>query len=79
MTQDSDNSCWWGQDGTAIFAWSLALQRHLIFSNPLELCLSLLWSFPLKRIEREVTVQVNWRLWDWFRFRFVFCCFIIYL
>ena len=31
VTQDSDNGCWWGQDGTAIFAWSLALQRHDLF------------------------------------------------
>lgn len=59
MTEGGDNGWWCVQDGTAIFEQSLALQRHFIFVNTPELCLLLLLSFPLKRVARKVTVQVN--------------------
>lgn len=47
------------QDGTAVFEQSPALQRHLVFLNTPELCLVVVVLFPLKRVAREVTVQVN--------------------
>lgn len=59
MTEGGGNGGWCVQDGTAIFERSLALQRHFIFLNTLELCLLLVVLFPLKRVAREVTVQVN--------------------
>lgn len=59
MTEGGDNGWWCVQDGTAILEQSLALQRHFIFLNTLELCLLLVMLFPLKRVAREVTVQVN--------------------
>jgi len=62
------------------FEQSLALQRHFIFLNTLELCLLLVVSFPLKRVAREVTVQVNLEIVGLVLFLFcVLFCFIIYL
>lgn len=77
MTEGGDNGWWCVQDGTAIFEQSLALQRHFIFLNTLELCLLLLLSFPLKRVSREVTVQVNLEIVGLVSFLFcVLFCFL---
>lgn len=47
------------QDGPAVFEQSPAPPRHLVFLNTPELCLAVVVLFPLKRVAREVTVQVN--------------------
>lgn len=63
--------------GTAIFAWSLALQRHLIFRNTLEhSCLSLAVVVFLWRVERDVTVQVNLEIVG--LVSFLFCVLLFY-
>lgn len=49
VTQGSDNGWWCVQDGTAIFEQSLALQRHSVFRNILELCLLFVVSFEKSR------------------------------
>lgn len=79
VTEGGDNGWWCVQDGPAIFEQSLALQRHFILVNTPELCMLWLLSFPLKRVAREVPVQVNLEIVALVLFLFCVLFFIIYL